>query len=38
MIYIYRLKTVPFFCLFTREEDIEYTGCENTEQNTKAKG
>ncbi len=27
----YRLETVNFFRLFTREGDIEYTGCGNTE-------
>ncbi len=26
-----RMETVPFFRLFIREGDIEYTGCGNTE-------
>jgi hypothetical protein len=31
-IYFDRLETVRFFRLFTREGDIEYTGCGNTER------
>jgi hypothetical protein len=31
-IYFDRLETVSFFCLFTREGDMEYTGGGNTEQ------
>jgi hypothetical protein len=30
-IYFNRLETVHFFCLFTREGDIEFTGCGNSE-------
>ncbi len=31
MIYFDRLEIVRFFCLFTREGDMEYTGGGNTE-------
>jgi hypothetical protein len=31
-IYFNRLESAPFFRLFTREEDIEYTGCGKAEQ------